>query len=63
MHAALTDNRSNPAATGGRPQGVPNRIVNFGDGSDVVLVRFQIMKTVTVAHCYLLSRVLTGWDL
>jgi iron complex outermembrane recepter protein len=29
MHASLTDNPSNPAATGRRPQGVPNRIVNL----------------------------------
>jgi iron complex outermembrane receptor protein len=29
MHAALTTNPSNPAATGKRPQGVPNRIVNL----------------------------------
>jgi iron complex outermembrane receptor protein len=29
MHAALTDNPSNPAVTGQRPQGVPNRIVNL----------------------------------
>ena len=29
MHASLTDNPSYPAATGRRPQGVPNRIVNL----------------------------------
>ncbi|HEY0161315.1 MAG TPA: TonB-dependent receptor [Edaphobacter sp.] len=29
MHASLTNNPSNPAATGRRPQGVPNRIVNL----------------------------------
>ncbi|AEU34478.1 TonB-dependent receptor [Granulicella mallensis] len=29
MHASLTDNPSNPAATGRRPQGVPDRIVNL----------------------------------
>jgi iron complex outermembrane receptor protein len=35
MHASLTDNPSNPAATGRRPQGVPNRIVNLWTNYDV----------------------------
>ena len=35
MHAALTDNPSNPAATGRRPQGVPDRIVNLWTSYDV----------------------------
>lgn len=37
MHASLTDNPSNPAATGRRPQGVPNRIVNLWTSYDVPL--------------------------
>ena len=36
MHAALTNNPSNPAATGRRPQGVPDRIVNLWTSYDVV---------------------------
>ncbi|MEI9980623.1 MAG: TonB-dependent receptor [Edaphobacter sp.] len=35
MHASLTDNPSNPAATGQRPQGVPNRIINLWTSYDV----------------------------
>ena len=35
MHASLTDNPSNPAATGQRPQGVPNRIVNLWTSYDI----------------------------
>ena len=35
MHASLTDNPSNPAATGRRPQGVPNRIVNLWTSYDL----------------------------
>ncbi len=37
MHASLTDNPSNPAATGRRPQGVPNRIVNLWTSYDLPL--------------------------
>jgi iron complex outermembrane receptor protein len=36
MHAVLTNNPSNPAATGRRPQGVPSRIVNLWTSYDVV---------------------------
>jgi iron complex outermembrane receptor protein len=36
MHASLTDNPSNPAATGRRPQGVPNRIVNLWTSYDLL---------------------------
>jgi iron complex outermembrane receptor protein len=35
MHASLTNNPSNPAATGRRPQGVPNRIVNLWTSYDL----------------------------
>jgi iron complex outermembrane receptor protein len=35
MHASLTDNPSDPAATGRRPQGVPNRIVNLWTSYDL----------------------------
>jgi iron complex outermembrane receptor protein len=35
MHASLTDNPSNPVATGRRPQGVPNRIVNLWTSYDL----------------------------
>jgi iron complex outermembrane receptor protein len=35
MHASLTDNPSNPAATGRRPQGVPNRIVTLWTSYDL----------------------------
>lgn len=35
MHASLTDNPSNPAATGRRPQGAPNRIVNLWTSYDL----------------------------
>jgi iron complex outermembrane receptor protein len=35
MHASLTDNPSNPAATGRRPQGTPNRIVNLWTSYDL----------------------------
>lgn len=37
MHASLTNNPSNPAATGRRPQGVPNRIVNLWTSYDLPL--------------------------
>ena len=37
MHAALTSNPSSPSATGKRPQGVPNRIVNLWTSFDVPL--------------------------
>jgi iron complex outermembrane recepter protein len=36
MHASLTDNPSNPAATGQRPQGVPNRIGNLWTSCDLL---------------------------
>jgi len=37
MHASLTNNPSNPAATGRRPQGVPNRIINLWTSYDLPL--------------------------
>jgi iron complex outermembrane receptor protein len=39
MHASLTDNPSNPAATGRRPQGVPNRIANLWTSYDLLAGR------------------------
>jgi iron complex outermembrane receptor protein len=39
MHASLTNNPSNPTATGKRPQGVPNRIVNLWTSYEVPLGR------------------------
>lgn len=39
MHASLTNNPSNPAANGQRPQGVPNRIVNLWTSYDLPLGR------------------------
>jgi iron complex outermembrane recepter protein len=44
MHASLTDNPSNPAATGRRPQGVPNRIVNLWTSHDVPVGRQQVLS-------------------
>jgi iron complex outermembrane receptor protein len=41
MHASLTDNPSNPAATGRRPQGVPNRIVNLWTSYDLPVGNHQ----------------------
>ena len=37
MHASLTNNPSNPAAVGRRPQGVPDRIVNLWTSYDLPL--------------------------
>lgn len=39
MHASLTNNPSNPAANGQRPQGVPNRILNLWTSYDLPLGR------------------------
>jgi iron complex outermembrane recepter protein len=44
MHASLTDNPSNPAATGRRPQGVPNRIVNLWTSYDVPVGGQQVVS-------------------
>ncbi len=43
MHAALTNNPSNQAATGRRPQGVPNRIVNLWTSYDVLAGRRETL--------------------
>ncbi|ADW68223.1 TonB-dependent receptor [Granulicella tundricola] len=44
MHAALTNNPSSPAATGRRPQGVPNRIVNLWTTYDIPFSHQQTLS-------------------